>query len=215
MVVLALAGCGGAFVSPSSPNTVDMEAAHWNLLYGTGTPSHPSPSQPGWQFNIPAAPGSVHYVQVPFIGTEGLTGKTLSITFRIVSNQPVYNANVEPGESGPPSLHLFMERRNDDFTNPYYRWWCYAGGYTLGTQDNQTVTVSCPLLYTSWSGVYAEVDKTQFTETLNNLGGVGVTFGGTGGWGHGVNLLGGSAQFQVLNAHISSPAPPVAAVSSM
>jgi len=38
---------------------------------------------------------------------------------------------------------------------------------------------------------------------------VGVTFGGTGGWGHGVNLLGGSAQFQVLDARIGGPAPTV------
>jgi hypothetical protein len=52
--------------------------------------------------------------------------------------------------------------------------------------------------------VYGVVDQTQFTGTLNNLGGVGVTFGGTGGWGHGVNLLGGSAQFQVIDARITS-----------
>jgi hypothetical protein len=207
IVLFAIAGCVGGFAPPPTPNTVDMEAAHWNLLWGAGIPSHPAPSQPGWQFDIPAAPGSVHYVQVPFIATEDLTGKTLTLTFRMVSAQPLYNANVEPGESGPPSFHLFLEHRNDDFINPYSRWWCSAGGYTLGTQDNQTITVSCPLTYTAWSSVYGKVDQAQFTNTLNNLGGVGVTFGGTGGWGHGVNLLGGSAQFQVLDASISTPAP--------
>ena len=97
---------------------------------------------------------------------------------------------------------MFIEHLNDDFTNPFYRWWCGSGGYTLGTQDNQTITLSCPLTYTSWSSVYNVVDQAQFTDTLNNLGGVGVTFGGTGGWGHGVNLLGGSAQIQVLDAHL-------------
>jgi hypothetical protein len=57
--------------------------------------------------------------------------------------------------------------------------------------------------------VYGKVDQVQFTNTLNNLDGVGVAFGGTGGWVHGVNLLGGSAQFQVLDASIGSPTPPV------
>ena len=208
IVFLGIAGCVGGFAPPPTPNTVDMEAAHWNLLWGAGVPSHPAPSQPGWQFNIPAAPGSVHYVQVPFNVTEDLTGKTLTLTFRMVSNDPVYNASVDPHVYGPASFHLFLEHRNDNFTNEYYRWWCSAGAYTLGTQDNQTITLSCPLTYTSWSSVYSKVDQAQFTATLNNLGGVGVTFGGTGGWGHGVNLLGGSAQFQVLDAHIGAPDPP-------
>jgi len=125
----------------------------------------------------------------------------------MVSSDPLYNANVEPGESGPPSFHLFLEHANDDFTNPYHRWWCSAGGYNLGTQENQTITLSCPLTYESWSSVYGRVDEAQFTETLAHLGGVGVTFGGAGGWGHGVNLLGGSAQFQLLDASIGTPAP--------
>jgi hypothetical protein len=209
VMFIGMAGCGAM----PAPNIVDMDPAHWNLLYGSGMPSHPGTSQAGWQFNIPAPPGSVHYVVVPFNATEDLTGKTLIITFRVVSNEPVYNSNVERGESGPPSFHLFIERLNDDFTNQYYRWWCGSGGYTLGTQDNQTITISCPLTFTSWSSVYNEVNQTQFTDTLNNLGLVGVTFGGTGGWGHGVNLLGGSAQFQLLDARIGSPVPTVADVA--
>ncbi len=210
IMLLGMAGCGAAFGPPPVPNTVDMDAAHWSLLYGAGTPSHPAASQPGWQFDLPAAPGSVHYVVAPFKATQDLTGKMLTVTFRVVSNEAVYNANVETGESGPPSFHLFIEHENDDFTNPNYRWWCGEGGYTLGTQDNQTITLSCPLTYTSWSSVENVVDQAQFTGTLNNLGWVGVTFGGRGGWGHGVNLLGGSAQFQVLDARISSPDPTVA-----
>lgn len=212
---MGMASCGGANVAPIAPNAVDMNAARWNLLYGAATPPHPVASEPGWQFDIPAAPGSVHYVEVPFVATEDLTGKTLTITFRMVSNEPLYNANVETGESGPPSFHLFIEHLNDDFTNQYYRWWCLSGGYTLGTADNQTITLSCPLTYTSWSSVYNVVDEAQFADTLKNLGNVGVTFGGTGGWGHGVNLLGGSAQFQVLDASISSAVvPPVVSVPS-
>lgn len=204
ILLLGLASCGGAFGPPPVANVVDMNAARWNILYGAGMPSHPAATQTGWQFDMPAAPGSVHYVVVPFNATEDLTGKVLTITFRMVANKPLYNANVEVGESGPPSFHLFLEHANDDFTNEYYRWWCGAGGYLLGSQDNETITMSCPLTYTSWSSVYGKVDEAKFTSALKNLGGVGVTFGGTGGWGHGVNLLGGTAQFQVLDARIDS-----------
>jgi hypothetical protein len=213
-MLMGMAGCGAVNAPPITPNTVGMDAAQWNILYGSGMPSHPAASQPGWQFDMPAAPGSVHYVVVPFNATEDLTGKTLTITFRMVSKEPLYNANVETGESGPPSFHLFLEHQNDDFTNQYYRWWCGEGGYTLGTQDNEAITLSCPLTYTSWSSVYGKVDQTQFTGTLKNLGGVGVTFGGSGGWGHGVNLVGGTAQFQVLDASIDSSAPTVTGVSA-
>lgn len=202
---LGLAGCG-AYAPPPTPNAIDMDAAHWSLLWGSGTPSHPAASQPGWQFDIPSAPGSVHYVVVPFLATQDLTGKVLTVTFRVLANQPVYNANVEQGESGPPSFHLFLQHSNDDFTNQYYRWWCASGAYNLGTQDNQTLTITCPLTYSYWSSVYGVIDQAQFTATLNNLGGIGVTFGGRGGWGHGVNLLGGSAQFQLLDATIGDSA---------
>jgi len=204
IMCVGMTGCTAAYAPPATPNVVDMNAEHWKILYGSQMPTHPAVSQTGWQFDLPAAPGSVHYVEVPFMATEDLTGKTLTITFRLVSNDPLYNASVEVGESGPASFHLFIQHLNDDFTDPNYRWWCGSSGYNLGTQDNQTITLSCPLIYSAWSSVRGKVDKDLFTQTLNNIGWVGVTFGGTGGWGHGVNLLGGSAQFQLLDAHISS-----------
>ena len=202
IIFIVTVGCGATYVPPPAPDVVDMEATHWDLLYGAGTPSHPTASQTGWQFDIPTAPGSVHYVEVPFTATKGLAGKTFSVTFRMVSNKPVYNANVEPGESGPATFHLFFEHLNDNFTNQYYRWWCDSVGYTLGTQDNQTVTLSCPLTYTSWLSVYGLRDEAKFADTLKHIGWVGVTFGSADMLGHGVNLLGGSAQFQVLEMQI-------------
>ncbi len=219
IMLLGMTGCGGVAAPSSSveplPNTVDMVAANWNILYGERMPSHPTATMSGWQFDMPTVPGSVHYVVVPIKATKDLTGEVLTMTFRVASNEPVYSANVEKGESGPASFHLFLEHANDDFNNEYHRWWCRSGGYTLGTQDNQTITLSCPLIYTSWSSVYGKMNEAQFTEMLNHLGGVGVTFGGTGGWGHGVNLLGGVAQFEMLDARICSPAGTATDVSTV
>jgi hypothetical protein len=206
VMFIGIAGCGGfgtpPYVTPSTLNAVSMNAADWNILWGTGMPLHPAAFQTGWQFDMPTGSGSVHYVEVPYKATENLTGKTLTVTFSMVSNEPIYNANVEAGESGPPSFHLFLERLNDDFTNEYYRWWCSSGGYNLGTQDNQTITLSCPLTSTAWTSVYGVSTPGPFADALNNLGWVGMTFGGSGQWGHGVRLLGGSAQFQVLDVSI-------------
>jgi hypothetical protein len=68
----------------------------------------------------------------------------------------------------------------------------------LGTVDNKVVTVSCPLVSTSWSDVDGHTDPTQFAATLANMGNVGLTFGGSNGWGHGVRLVSGTSRFELL-----------------
>jgi hypothetical protein len=47
VMLIGLAGCGAAYAPLPAPNTLDMDAAHWDLLYGAGTPSHPAASQTG------------------------------------------------------------------------------------------------------------------------------------------------------------------------
>jgi hypothetical protein len=148
---------------------------------------------------------SVHYVVVPFNLTadEAAKARSITMTFRIVSKDPEYNDHVEPNITGPAMLHLFFERAGDDFSNSdeFYRWWCTdsSGAYVLGAQDNQVVTVSCSLNVKSWMSVFGKRDETQFQNALANIGWVGFTFGGSGGWGHGVNLTDGLARFELID----------------
>lgn len=201
---LALSGCKSSAPSPPTAPTiaVSIQPSDWSLLYGTGLSEHPSPLGLGWEFTIPTNSGSVHYVTVPYIPAAPILGKTLTMIFEMHSTAPTYNALTEPGEVGPPQLHLFLERKGDNFTNQYYRWWCAASQYLLGSNDNHAIMVSCPLVWTSWTSVYGKSDAADFASTLQNLGRVGVTFGGADGWGHGVNLTSGEASFQMVSYSI-------------
>jgi hypothetical protein len=154
VVLFGLSGCGAnpSFKSPAEVNAVESNPQDWYLLYGSGTPVHPEALPAGaWSFDFPGTDGSVHYIEVPYAATEDLIGRTLTMTFQVVSRGAIYDANVEPNEGGHASIHLFIEHQDDDFTNDSYRWWCAASEYPLGSQDNQVHTVSCPLDYTAWS----------------------------------------------------------------
>jgi hypothetical protein len=199
---------------PTTPNVISLSPADWYLRFAKGVSNNPSTGATPvhWQFDFPAAGGEVAYVNVPFSSTEKIEDATLSMTFRVVSSSPAYGFP-SATLSGAPALHLFMERYGDDFTAvgdmQYYRWWCGSGAYVLGSNDNQIVTVSCPLSSKAWSSVYGRTDEGEFQATLSNLQWVGFTLGGAGGWGHGVDMSSGSAQFQLLGIQIEPGATTV------
>ena len=205
-----LTGCG---VSPSDKaavlNVVDTNPSDWDILYGNGMPHHPysttSTSEgENWYIDLPDSSGSLNYVEVPFQANHELGTQTLTATFRIVSSDAVYNGQVDPNAIDPATFHLFIERQGDDLTNEYFRWWCGSAVYILGSNDNQMLTITCPLTYDKWTDVYGHRDQNEFQDTLNNIGWVGLTFGGSNMWGHGVNLLGGKARFELINYQIQS-----------
>ncbi len=190
---------------PPALNLIDLTPNSWLLLWGSGLPLHPIPTTNGWAFSIPSDPGSVHYVQVPFMGGLGtIEGQTLTVSFILHSANPKYSAQVESGESDPAMMHLFIERLNDNFStaDQYYRWWCRTTEYILGTNDNVKITLSCPITQVNWSSVYGLSDETNFSDAMKNVGWIGFTFGGNGGWGHGVRLLSGDATFELLNIQL-------------
>ena len=207
LAMLALSGCAGPFYAPPpAPNVVDLTPNDWGITWSSAMPDHPSPLNNGWSFDVPNGTGHVNYVVVPFQATLPLEGKTISMTFRVVSTNPAYSAEVEAGESNPASLHLFFQRAGDDWSGDgpmqYYRWWCGSDGYLLGSQDNQTITLSCTLANTGWMSVRGGSDPTDFKAALDNIAYVGFTLGGIGGWGHGVRLTSGTAQFQLIGYQI-------------
>lgn len=197
LLLIGLTGCPTVqSAAPAAANTVSTASSSWQMLYGSGTPSRPAPLGSAWAFDFPTGSGSVHYVTTPV--ARPLSAKAIAVTFRVVSSGAVYSAAVEPVESGPASLHLFIQRANDDFVNEYNRWWCGSGKYLLGSNDNQIITLTCPLDYTHWTDVYGRQDAAQFAATLASIGNVGITFGGNSvGWGHGVRITSGTARFEL------------------
>ena len=197
-----LAGCGA--VSPPA-STLSLSPNDWNLRFCHGVPDHPAATGGSavWYFDFPSGEGSgVDYVTTPYHPTQDIQGKTLSMTFKVVSNAPIYGLS-DPATYPPIALHLYLERSGDDGTGngemQYYRWWCPSGYYNLGSADNTEVTIFCRLSSESWTSVRGATDAAEFQQTLRSLQWIGFTFGGSAGWGHGVNLQSGTARFELID----------------
>jgi hypothetical protein len=208
-LVGSLAGCGGGkpsvpSVAPVHPNFVSQQPQDWYILYSQGLPDHPSAASDGsWTMNIPSAPGWIGYVQTPYHPTAA-PGK-ITITFRLNSSSgAAYNGQVDPRALNPATFHLFLERAGDDLTaaKEYYRWWALEGFYVLGSDDNGVVTIEVPLTFDKWTSALGHQSETGFNDTLNDLAWVGLTFGGTNFFGHGVNMSAGTSEFTLIGYQV-------------
>ncbi len=186
---------------PAEANAVSLNPQGWNIFYSSGMPYHPSAETgAAWAFVFPSAEsgGHVNYVQTPFRATTTL--QNVTITFRVQSDQPLYDV-IDAGDHPPATFHMFFEQQNDDLIESNGRWWAH-GGYNLGTQDNQTITLTVPLTSENWTNVHGETTPSSFAAAWANVGWIGVTFGGQFFWGHGVALDSGTATFVLINFQV-------------
>jgi hypothetical protein len=219
--VFMATGCGSpgnqSFGPPAS-----HAAKGWSILYSPSMPSTPTAGGPGtWYFDFPTDPNypacvynpdtlchSVNYVTNSY--TESVS-HNVSMTFQILTTgAPTFNYMMETGNTCATSatVRLFLERKNDDLSQEFYRWWANSAIYDLQpTSENVTMTV--PLTPDQWSSVYGKPGNLNattlagFHDALTNLGHVGMTFGGGCFAGHGVNVSGGSARFALISYSIS------------
>jgi len=204
--LLALAGCaltassgGPPQVGPQAPNVVSLDPNQWYILYSAGMPRHPSADPAGaWSFEFPnhSTGGHVNYVETPFNATTTLHNVT--VTF-LVEDDAAQWVVIDPTDHLPATCRLMIERQNDDLTDPNGRWWAQASMYNLGSEDNQVLTISIPLTPDHWTNVMGQQDAEAFAQTLQEIGWVGVTFGGQFFAGHGVAISGGSAKYVLIN----------------
>ena len=92
--------------------------------YSVGMPLNPAPHPEGWSFDIPQAPGSVHYVTTPY---GSLTRKSaLVLRYRIEAGPGVV---LHPTRffGFPSMLSLYFQRQGDDWSarGPFeaFRWY--------------------------------------------------------------------------------------------
>lgn len=187
-------------IRPQEPNVVSLDPQNWHIYYSSGMPPNPSADIEGaWSFEFPTS-GHVNYVQTPFNATT--TPYNVSITFRVESGEPQYEV-LDSGDHLPATIHLFIEQQGDDLSDPNGRWWAYASGYNLGSQDGETISFNVPLTSDQWSNVYGKHDPQAFSAALENIGWIGLTCGGQSFWGHGVALGSGSAKFILINFRVN------------
>jgi hypothetical protein len=134
------------------------------------------------------------------------------MTFSIaVGPNTVFDYHTAPNNTCVnPAYFTFMIERTGDtgLHQRYYRWWSRDFSYQL-QPTNGSLTLTVPLTPDQWSSVLGEVGKTSaaatagFADTLKNVGGIGMTFGGGCFAGHGVYLNSGNATFTVTDFRIN------------
>ena len=164
-----------------------MDAQAWSIRYSPGMPAHPSPRETGgWYFDIPSAPGSVHYVTA---AVDMIATKSVSASIEITTTgTPTFEYALEVNNTcvSPARVRFLLQQKGDDLSGAggkqYYRWWSIYAAYKLAP-GSTTLTVQVSDL-SQWLSVFGEradasADATAgFWQAMNNLGAVGFSFGG-------------------------------------
>ena len=124
------------------------------------------------------------------------------MTFKIVTTGvPVFTPLDTGCGAYPAHVRLYFQRQDDDMVTDGYRWWSNPASYELGSSNNELVTLTVPVTPNQWSGLYGELGSAApqaFADAWQNVGRVGMTFGGGCSFGHGVSVD-GSAQFVLIS----------------
>jgi hypothetical protein len=213
-------------VTNLSARTIDvpLTAQSWYLLtcsasvsqeYCDNKPDKAAPlsnnSAGDLQFTFPGLPGpnyTVNYLTAKFTQSiAGYSAIVMTVSTQALSGAPVFNYDFpQPPNTcvDPARVRPYIERKGDTGYQSTFRWWAddpYS--YELDLLGNLTITVSLDPAY--WSDVNGAVGSTNpqaFTEALANPMNIGMTFGGGCFFGHGVNVTGGTAQFQLSQYQI-------------
>lgn len=193
------------------PQTFSLDPTPWRLsgaFYGR-TQSPRALSGGGFYFDMPLY-SSGRYVGyllvVPCGGGAGIgTSSFLSLTIRVVATgSAVFMYDSEPFNTciTPATVRPYFQAVSSDWTNPDgdgFRWWSNPIAFTLGAGD---ITLTIPLTSDNWSSAYGARpadNPAGWQASLARTAYLGMTFGGGCFFGHGVNVQGGTAQFQVLS----------------
>jgi hypothetical protein len=215
---------------PGPSGQVPLTPGNWNIRYSPGMPVNPGAAPSGgWVFSFPlAAPGvcpappttgpnfnvstcpHVDYVTATYI--TPIVGSSLSMTFSIAVGPNTgfdYHTAANNTCVNPANFRFLIERTDDaGLYQPYYRWWSHDISYQLQPIDG-SLTLTVPLTPDRWSSALGEIGNASaaatagFADTLNNVGLIGITFGGGCFAGHGVYLNSGTATFTVTDFRIN------------
>ena len=123
----------------------------------------------------------------------------LAVSFRIeTTGAPVFNY-AEPGNTCvvPATVRPLIWAHRNSFAE-FDRWWANPLSHRLAEGAG---TISVPLTPDQWSSVNGKFGTADagalagFQSALENVSGLGVTFGGGCFFGHGVDVSGGTARF--------------------
>jgi hypothetical protein len=181
----------------SVAHALGLAAEEWQIRFSRGMPPHPAQEQDdSWSFRFPAkSQGEVDYITRPYPQVIA-KGRTLTMAFEVVvSGDAVWNHRTESSNtcsSPKASVRFILQKRRDNLASANARFWSHPGSVVLA---NGRHTLSVPLDANYWSNVDGKRSKKGFSRILQNMGNIGITFGGGCFFGHGVNLEKGTAKF--------------------
>jgi len=207
--------------SPPQPSSdsFTLHPSQWYLQYSAGVPDHPVADGAGWSFDFPVydqpsmncntdrSCGHINYVTAPV--NAAIAAAVLTMTFRIeTTGAPVfqYALNSNNTCTNPAAVRLFIQRQGDtlEADHEFYRWWSKAAAKLAAG----TVTLTVSLMPDQWLSVLGkegDLDQSAtagFRAALQNVGNIGMTFGGGCFAGHGVNISRGTARFSLMSYRI-------------
>jgi hypothetical protein len=184
-----------------------MQADAWDFWFSPGMPEHPTQTVEGWEFTFPRYEGPLpcrtpvahDCPRVEYLTTQAgplSLGQSIAMTVAI-SGSPEFRYKLEHANTcdTPASVRLLIQRRDDDLTKEFHRWWSNPQAILLA-EGQHTITV--PLTPDQWSSVFGRKGGAaggEFANALREAERIGMTFGGGCFFGHGVNVSGGEATF--------------------
>jgi hypothetical protein len=124
------------------------------------------------------------------------------LTYLVESSAPGYDV-VEPTDFLPATFRMYFAQQGDNLSDPNDQWWAPVSKTNLGMSDNTTLQISVPLTSDQWFNLDGESNPQAFAGALQNIGFVGITFGGQYFAGDGVALTSGTAKFILINYQVN------------
>ena len=171
--------------------------------YSKGMPLHPTPRRDGgFEFDLPQAPGSAHYVTFRHGSLEGK--RLIRIRYRIEAERGARVVATSIPKF-PGLITPFFQRSGDNWGGKgrfeTYRWFG-----TFATREIQpgTFELVAPLAakWTAIEGTSAHVAPAAFRDAIAEADQVGFVLGGGDGYSHGVHVVGGRARLIVTQFRI-------------
>ena len=174
------------------PPIVAGVPASWVFQYS------PNTTISGNTFTFPSIDGA-HYLVRSYSGSL-VNG--LEVTYKIdITGTPVFDFHTNPNNDvpGTGTVTLYFQRRGDNLEYEHYRWFATTDAKELA-EGTHTITV--PLDPSRWVSVYGKRGDTVLADwqaAINDVGAVGMVFGGGYFAGHGVFVHEGTATMTILD----------------
>lgn len=182
----------GAAASESHPSAWSIGPIIRGRNYSQGMPLRPTLGRNGeWYFDLPRAPGSVHYVT---FGHGSLEGKRrIVMRYRIKADRGVRIVPATVPQL-PSIITLYFQRGGDNWSGKRrfetYRWYATFASQSPITPGVHEMVASLNGNWTAVQTSSARTSPSEFRNAKASADQVGFVLGGGDGYGHGVYATG-------------------------